>query len=91
MPTIFLEPAVRFELTTGGLRILSLMCHLVTPDSITPCILKYQTPFRIWRYHPVLGGAKQFVGKMLATEVNLDGKPCWIKGKTFTKNFALLY
>ena len=59
-----LSPAVRFKLTTIGLRIPDLMCHLMTPDSITSYVVWYQALFCIQIYHPVPLGYKQFVGEI---------------------------
>jgi hypothetical protein len=37
-------------------------------------MVSHQAPFCIWWYYPVVGGVKQFVGKMLASqsETNID-------------------
>ncbi len=48
-----MEPAVGFELTIGGLRILSPMYHLVLSDSIMVCPVWRQTPVNIWLGHTV--------------------------------------
>lgn len=42
------------------------MCHLIPSNSVEPSFVWHQVSIRIWQYHPVRGGAKQFVGKMLA-------------------------
>ena len=41
-------------------------CHPVPPDTISCRPARGEIDFCIWRCQPVLWGAKQFVGKMLA-------------------------
>jgi hypothetical protein len=47
------------------------MCHLVPPDSIMPRLVWRQASVCIWLYHPVPGGANQYVSKMLAEMIGL--------------------
>jgi len=55
-----------FEPATGGFGVVSLICHLLPSDSVTPRLVWRQATVCIWLCHPVLGGAKQFVGKKSA-------------------------
>ena len=44
------------------------MCHLVSPNSITPCLLWRQATTCIWVCYRVLPGAKHFVGRIREAE-----------------------
>jgi len=43
-------------------------CHLVPLDTTYCYLVKAKNDFCIWLCHPVLGDAKQFVGKMSAKQ-----------------------
>ena len=55
-----------FEPTTLGSEDKTQQCHLVPPDIITPTLIRYKVENHIWRYLPLPGDVKQFVGKMSA-------------------------
>jgi len=41
------------------------MCHPMLSDSIQLCFVWRQALVCIWQCHPVMGGANQFVGKIV--------------------------
>lgn len=44
------------------------MCHLVSPNSIIPCLLLRQAAICVWACYRVLPGAKHFVGRIREAE-----------------------